>query len=250
MKRQRPTDSLRTVKITPHINCWAEGSAEISMGRTRVLCTASVSESTPSWLNRPGEGWVTGEYAMLPRSGDFRMSRPRGFNSGRSQEISRLIGRSLRSAVDRQKLGERQITIDCDVLQADGGTRSAAITGGFVALALALKNLKDRSIIKEIPLTSYVCAVSAGLIQGEFFLDLDAQEDKNCETDINFVLNDRLNFVEIQGTAEKQSFTKEQLLSFLPMAQKAAHVLIDIQRELVGEFFSPQLEKSKSSPSN
>ena len=151
-KDKRAKDQLRPVQITPHVNCWAEGSVEILMGNTKILCTASVSETTPHWLNRPGQGWITAEYAMLPRSGDFRINRDRAFNSGRSQEISRLIGRSLRAAVDMEKMGERQVYIDCDVLQADGGTRTVAITGGFVALALAFKNLKERSIIKSIPL--------------------------------------------------------------------------------------------------
>lgn len=236
-KNERAKDELREVNITPHVNCWAEGSVEISMGKTKVLCTASVSESTPHWLNNPGQGWVTAEYAMLPRSGDFRINRERGFNSGRSQEISRLIGRSLRSAVDMQKLGERQIYIDCDVLQADGGTRTAGITGGFVALALAFKNLKERSVIKHIPLKNYVSAVSIGLINKEFYLDLDFQEDKNCETDMNFVMNEDLQFIEIQGTAEKQSFTTEQMLSMMKIAHKACSLLIEKQREIVGGFF-------------
>ena len=236
-KKGRATDSLRPVVITSHVNCWAEGSAEILMGQTKVSCTASVSETTPHWLNRPGHGWITAEYAMLPRSGDFRISRERGAQGGRSQEISRLIGRSLRSAVDMQNLGERQIYIDCDVLQADGGTRTASITGGFVALALALKNLKDRSIIKNIPLKNYVCAVSIGLINGEICLDLDSKEDKSCETDMNFVMNERGQFVEIQGTAEKQSFTKEQMLAMMDTAYKASSFLIKKQQEIVEDFF-------------
>ncbi len=233
----RAKDALREIKITPHVNCWAEGSVEISMGRTKVLCTASSAETTPSWLNRPGHGWVTAEYAMLPRSGDFRMSREKGFNSGRSHEISRLIGRSLRSAVDLQNLGERQIYIDCDVLQADGGTRTAGITGGFVALALALKNLQERSIIKHIPLKNYVCAVSIGLIGRESYLDLNSQEDKNCETDMNFVMNNKSQFIEIQGTAEKDSFIEEQMLSMVKLAHKACSLLIEKQKEIVAGFF-------------
>ena len=236
-ENSRAKDELRPISLSPHVNCWAEGSVEISMGKTRVLCTASVSETTPGWLNRPGHGWITAEYAMLPRSGDFRMSRERGFNSGRSQEISRLIGRSMRSAVDMQKLGERQIYIDCDVLQADGGTRSASITGGFVALALALKNLQERSIIKYIPLKSYVCAVSIGLINKEFYLDLNSHEDKKCETDMNFVMNDRFQFIEIQGTAEKQSFAEEQMLSMMKMAYKSGSLLIEKQKQIIGDFF-------------
>jgi len=236
-KEGRTKAELRPVIITPHVNCWAEGSAEILMGKTRVLCMASVYETTPHWLNRPGQGWITAEYAMLPRSGDFRINRERAFQSGRSQEISRLIGRSLRSAVDMENLGERQIYVDCDVLQADGGTRTASITGGFVALALALKNLKDRSIIKEMPLKHYVCAVSAGLLKGEIYLDLDSQEDKSCETDMNFVINEQGQFIEIQGTAEKQSFIKEQMLAMMETALKTGSFLIKKQQEIVESFF-------------
>ena len=235
-KGKREKDQLRAVRFCPDVNTWAEGSAEISMGRTKVLCTASVSESTPSWLHRPGQGWLTAEYAMLPRAGDFRISRDRAVNSGRSQEISRLIGRSLRSALHLEKLGERQIYIDCDVLQADGGTRTAGINGGFVALALALKNLKERHIIKDIPFKNYVSAVSLGLSKGEVYLDLDSQEDKNCETDMNFVMNDKAQFIEIQGTAEKQSFTREEMLSMMDLARKACSLLIEKQKEIVGGF--------------
>ena len=236
-KDKRDKDQLRPIHISPHVNIWAEGSAEVSMGMTKVLCTASLSESTPSWLHRPGHGWLTAEYAMLPRAGDFRINRDRAVHSGRSQEISRLIGRSLRTAVHLDKLGERQIYIDCDVLQADGGTRTAGINGGFVALALALKNLKERFIIKEIPFKNYVSAVSLGLTKGEVYLDLDSQEDKTCETDMNFVMNDQGQFIEIQGTAEKQSFTKNQMLSMMEIARKACSILIEKQKEIVGELF-------------
>ncbi|MCZ0933153.1 MAG: ribonuclease PH [Oligoflexia bacterium] len=234
---ERSYNELRPVSIQTQVNCWAEGSAQISMGKTKVLCTASVSETTPQWLNKPGHGWLTAEYAMLPRSGDFRVNRERAFNSGRSQEISRLIGRSLRAGVDLSKLGERQIYIDCDVLQADGGTRTASITGGFIALALALKNLKDQYIIKNIPLKNYVCAVSVGLNNSQLYVDLDSKEDKSCETDMNFVMNDQSNFIEIQGTAEKQSFTKDQMLEMMNLAHKAGLALIQKQKELVGGFF-------------
>ena len=236
-KDKRAKDQLRSIHITPHVSCWAEGSVEILMGKTKVLCTASVSETTPKWLHHPGQGWITAEYAMLPRSGHVRISRERGCHSGRSQEISRLIGRSLRSAVNMQALGERQIYIDCDVLQADGGTRTASITGGFVALALALKKLQDQTIIKNMPLKTYVCAVSVGLMNKEFYLDLNFQEDKNCETDMNFVMNEQNQFIEIQGTAEKLSFTKEQLLAMMETAHKACPLLIEKQKEIVGDFF-------------
>ena len=234
----RAYNELRPISIKTEVNCWAEGSAQIHMGQTKVLCTASVSNKTPQWLNKPGYGWVTAEYAMLPRSGDFRINRERAFNSGRSQEISRLIGRSLRSAVDLSQLGERQIHIDCDVLQADGGTRTASITGGFVALALALKNLKDQVIIKTIPLKHYVCAVSVGLNNNKLYLDLDSKEDKLCETDMNFVMNEKNHFIEIQGTAEKQSFTKDQMLEMIDLAYKANTSLIQKQKELIDNFFT------------
>lgn len=234
-KDERGKDQLRKLSISPQVNIWAEGSAEISMGVTKVLCTASVSESAPSWLHRPGHGWLTAEYAMLPRAGDFRINRDRAVNSGRSQEISRLIGRSLRSAVRLEELGERQIYIDCDVLQADGGTRTAGINGGFIALALALKTLKEKSLIKTIPLKNYVSAVSMGLLKGEVYLDLNSQEDKTCETDMNFVMNDKEQFIEIQGTAEKESFTKDQMFSMMELARKACLSLIEKQKEIVGK---------------
>ena len=228
---------LRPISIKSSVNCWAEGSAEIQMGQTKLLCTASVSESTPAWLNKPEQGWVTAEYAMLPRAGDSRIHRDRAFSSGRSQEISRLIGRSLRSAVDLSRLGERQILIDCDVLQADGGTRTAGITGAFVALALALKNLKDNYIIKEIPLKNYVCAVSIGIYKEQFYVDLNSKEDRMCETDMNFVINDKAEFIEIQGTAEKNSFNKNQMLEMMNLAQKTSLKLIEKQKEIVESFF-------------
>ena len=238
MKRtDRTENELRTLSIKRDRNCWAEGSTEINMGQTKVLCTASALESTPGWINKPDQGWVTAEYAMLPRAGDFRITRDRAIHSGRSQEISRLIGRSLRSSVNLFRLGERQIIIDCDVLQADGGTRTASITGGFIALALALKNLKDRHIIKEIPLKSYVCAVSVGLYKGKAYLDLNAKEDRQCETDMNFVINEKGEFVEIQGTAEKENFTKTQMLQMMDLAHQASLKLIEKQKETVGSFF-------------
>ena len=233
----RTPDQLRELSISPHVNHWAEGSAEIRMGKTHLICTASVSETTPKWLNRPGWGWVTAEYGMLPRSGDFRMSRERASGSGRSQEISRLIGRSLRAAVDLENLGERQIHIDCDVLQADGGTRTAGITGGFVALSLALKHLKDKVLIRDIPLKNQVSAISVGLLNGKTLLDLDSKEDKNCDTDMNFVLNSQGEFIEIQGTAEKKPFSKTELLQMMELAQKGCQTLFEKQAEITSSFF-------------
>ena len=237
-KDGRKFDQLRELSITPNINHWAEGSAEIRMGKTHLICTASVSETTPKWLNKPGWGWVTAEYGMLPRSGDSRMNRERAFGSGRSQEISRLIGRSLRAAVDLKNLGERQIHVDCDVLQADGGTRTAGITGGFVALSLALKHLKDKVLIQNIPLKNQISAVSVGLLKGNILLDLDSPEDKNCETDMNFVLNSQGEFIEIQGTAEKKPFSKAELLKMMELAQKGCQVLFEKQKEITGAFLT------------
>ena len=235
--KNRETNQTRNVSITPDVNIWAEGSAEIRIGKTKLFCTASVSDTTPKWLNRPDYGWVTAEYGMLPRSGDSRMSREKGFSGGRSQEISRLIGRSLRAAVDLRELGERQIYIDCDVLQADGGTRTAGITGGFVALSLALKQLYDKTLIKSIPLKSYVAAVSVGLFQNKLYLDLDSKEDKNCEADMNFVMTNQGDFIEIQGTAEKQTFSRGQLLEMMDLAKEGCSQLFAAQEKIIGSFF-------------
>lgn len=234
---KRKNNQIREVTLKPHVNIWAEGSVEIRTGNTHVLCTASVSETTPKWLNTPDQGWITAEYGMLPRSGDHRMSRERGFNSGRSQEISRLIGRSLRAVVDLKKLGERTVHVDCDVLQADGGTRTAAITGGFVALSLALKKLQDQVLIQSLPLKSYVSAVSVGLVDSKMLLDLNSKEDQSCETDMNFVMTDAGQFIEIQGTAEKGVFSQDQLLSMIDQAKEGCSQLFKKQSEILGDFF-------------
>ena len=236
-RKNRTLDELREIKITPSVNEWAEGSVHIQQGKTQVICTASVSESTPPWLNRPGYGWVTAEYCMLPRASSSRIHRDRALNSGRTKEISRLIGRSLRSAVNLSRLGERQITIDCDVIQADGGTRTTSITGGFIALALALKHLKDQSLIPSLPLKYYVSACSLGLINKDIFLDLDYQEDKNCDVDMNVVLNNQDQIIEVQGTAEKNPFTQNQLSEMMNSVTKACQTLFKKQEEIIGEFF-------------
>ncbi|MGI9549332.1 MAG: ribonuclease PH [Bdellovibrionales bacterium] len=233
----RTLDQLRPLQIKTHVNQWAEGSVEIFMGNTQLICTASVSETTPKWLHKVGQGWVTAEYGMLPRSGDVRMSRERSFKSGRSQEISRLIGRSLRASVDLSKLGERTLQVDCDVLQADGGTRTAAITGGFVALGLALNRLKDKHLLPEIPLKHYVSACSVGISNSQILLDLDCKEDQNCDTDMNFVMTDEGHFIEIQGTAEKNTFSQKQLLEMVEVAQKGCQELFKKQEEILGPFF-------------
>lgn len=227
---------LRSVRITPEVIRHAEGSAEIEMGNTRVLCTASVEPTTPKWLSGSGEGWVTAEYGMLPRSTHTRIQREKAMNSGRSQEISRLIGRSLRSAVDLKALGERQITVDCDVIQADGGTRTAAITGGFVALTLALQFLKNQKQISTLPIKHYVSAISVGILNDKLLLDLNYDEDFACETDMNFVMTDQGQFVELQGTAEGQTFSKAQVDEMSHLALMGCQNLFKKQAELIGHF--------------
>lgn len=231
MRKNRGELELRPTAITAGVNCWAEGSARIQIGKTLVLCVASVSESAPKWLNKPNMGWVTAEYGMLPRAGDSRMSRERAYTGGRSQEISRLIGRSLRAALPLNSFGERQIHIDCDVLQADGGTRTAGITGGFVALTLALRHLYKNSLISEIPVISPIAAISAGIAAEKVYLDLDSKEDRICSTDMNFVMNNKGEFIEIQGTAEKKPFSRKQLLQMMDAAEKGCEKLFSCQME-------------------
>jgi ribonuclease PH len=237
---QRQLDQLRTVSIRPEVVRYAEGSVEISMGHTRVLCTASVEPTVPKWMSGNGSGWVTAEYGMLPRSTHTRISRDKAMNSGRTQEISRLLGRSLRAAVDMKALGERQIQVDCDVIQADGGTRTAAITGGFVALALALKFLKNQGQVATIPLKNYVAAISVGLLNGHALLDLNYDEDSACQTDMNFVMTDAGDFVEVQGTAEGGTFSKLQMDEMAMRAHAGCRQLFSKQAEIVGSFFPPK----------
>jgi ribonuclease PH len=234
---QRANDQLRPVKLISDVIGHAEGSAEVHFGQTRVICTASVEPAVPKWMQGSGEGWVSAEYGMLPRSTHTRIRRDKAMNSGRSQEISRLIGRSLRSAVDLKALGERSIQVDCDVIQADGGTRTAAITGGFVALALALEFLKSQGELKEIPLKNYVSAVSLGLFEDTVLVDLDYQEDFSCGADTNFVMNNDLEFIEIQGTAEGQTISRESLDKMTELAGKACRELFESQQELIGKFY-------------
>ena len=234
---KRTIHQLRETRIVPNVLPYSEGSAEITMGGTRVICSASVDMALPKWIKEPNTGWVTAEYGMLPRSTSQRMKRERALFSGRSQEISRLIGRSLRSAVDLKTLGERQIHIDCDVIQADGGTRTAAITGGFVALALALKHLKDETLIPKIPLRYYVSAVSLGVFAEDILLDLCYTEDQKAQTDMNVVFSSTEHLLEIQGTAEKAPFSKAQLNTMLNIAWQACENLFKEQEKLIGDFF-------------
>jgi ribonuclease PH len=227
----RRPDELRPVSITPDCNRYAEGSALIAFGETQVICTASVEEKVPSFLEGQGRGWVTAEYAMLPRSTHTRSGRAGG---GRGQEIQRLIGRSLRAAIDARALGPRQITIDCDVIQADGGTRTAAITGGWVALALAIRRLQRAGKISKQPLRQPVAAISAGIIDGEARVDLPYAEDSQADVDCNFVMTGDGRFVEIQATAEKDAFSAEQYAALVGLASDAMKTLFARQQEALG----------------
>ena len=217
----RADDELRTVEMETDVSIHAEGSCLIKCGDTHVLCTASVEETVPRWMRGTGRGWVTAEYGMLPRSTGKRMDREaaRGKQSGRTQEIQRLIGRALRSVVDLEKLGERQIRIDCDVIQADGGTRTASITGGFVALKLAVRYIMDLGLCAETPLIDTVSAISCGIYKGAAVLDLDYIEDSDAQTDANFVITGKGGIVEIQGTAEQEPFSEEEFLNLLSLAK-------------------------------
>ncbi|WP_426802720.1 ribonuclease PH [Xanthomonas campestris] len=228
----RTADQLRPVRIERAFTRHAEGSVLVSFGDTRVLCTASVENRVPNFLRGKGEGWVTAEYGMLPRSTHTRSDREaaRGKQGGRTLEIQRLIGRALRACVDRNALGERTITLDCDVLQADGGTRTAAITGAYVALADAVNLLLKRGGIKKHPLIGAVAAVSVGIYRGEPVLDLDYPEDSDCDTDMNVVMNDGGGFIELQGTAEGHAFRRDELNALLALAEKGVGELFELQR--------------------
>ncbi len=228
----RTADQLRPVRIERSFTRHAEGSVLVSFGDTRVLCTASVENRVPGFLRGKGEGWVTAEYGMLPRSTHTRSDREaaRGKQGGRTLEIQRLIGRALRACVDRNALGERTITLDCDVLQADGGTRTAAITGAYVALADAVNLLLKRGDIKKHPLIGAVAAVSVGIYRGEPVLDLDYPEDSDCDTDMNVVMNDGGGFIELQGTAEGHAFRRDELNALLALAEQGMRELFALQR--------------------
>ncbi|RTZ76269.1 MAG: ribonuclease PH [Gammaproteobacteria bacterium] len=229
----RAPDEMRPVRFETGFTRHAEGSVLASFGDTRVICTATVEERTPRWMERGSGGWITAEYGMLPRSTNSRMGREavRGKQGGRTMEIQRLIGRSLRAAVDLQQLGEHTITIDCDVIQADGGTRTASISGGFVALSLAIRGLLERGRLEADPITHQVAAVSVGIYRGTPILDLDYAEDSNAETDMNIVMNDALGFIEIQGTAEGTPFTNAEMDRMLDLARKGIGEIIGIQKQ-------------------
>ena len=228
----RRPDELRPVRITPDYNLYAEGSVLIECGNTRLICTASVEEKVPPFLEGQGKGWVTAEYGMLPRSTHTRSGRNTG---GRGQEIQRLIGRALRAAVDTRALGPRQIVIDCDVIQADGGTRTAAVTGGWVALALAARKLERNGKLSKSPIKLGVAAISTGIIGGEPRLDLPYAEDSAADVDFNFVMTDQGNFVEIQGTAEKGSFSAEDYAKLVTLAAAGTKKLFALQAAALAE---------------
>ena len=231
----RSPEQLREIKFTPHFTKHAEGSVLVEYGDTRVLCTASVEHRVPRFLKGKGEGWVTAEYGMLPRSTHDRMGREasRGKQAGRTVEIQRLIGRSLRAALNLQALGENTITIDCDVLQADGGTRTAAITGGFIALSLAINTLLKKKKIKKNPIIGQVAAVSVGIYQGSALLDLDYAEDSHAETDMNVVMNEAGAYIEIQGTAEGHAFRQKELYFMLELAHSGIKNLLAKQLQVL-----------------
>ncbi|MFT6066940.1 MAG: ribonuclease PH [Methylophilaceae bacterium] len=232
----RNNNQLRDVEIIRHYTKHAEGSVLVKFGDTHVLCTASVEERVPGFLKGQGQGWVTAEYGMLPRSTGSRMQREaaRGKQSGRTQEIQRLIGRSLRAVIDLKKLGERTIHFDCDVIQADGGTRTASITGAYVAMQDAITHLVENKLLTESPLTQAVAAISVGVYKGNPVLDLDYIEDSDCDTDMNFVMTSDGGFVEIQGTAEGEPFTRNTMNAMTDLAEHGISQLLTMQKQALG----------------
>jgi len=229
----RAPDQLRSIRLTPGFIGQAEGAVLIEIGRTRVICTASIEESVPGFLKGQGKGWITSEYSMIPRATNTRTPREStiGKKTGRTQEIQRLIGRALRASVELEKLGERQIWIDCDVIEADGGTRTASITGAFVALSIAVEKLLQSNTINQNPIRSHVAAVSVGIIGGVPMLDLDYSEDSTADVDFNIVMTDKDEFVELQGTAERFPFNTAALTQLLELGRRGISELIEIQRK-------------------
>ena len=232
----RRVDEIRAVKVTRPFTKYAEGSVLMEMGETKVICTASIEEKVPPFLREKGQGWVTAEYSMLPRSTHDRMPREasRGKQGGRTLEIQRLVGRALRAVTDMTKLGERTIWIDCDVIQADGGTRTASITGSFIALADAVKTLQDKNLIQQQPLKDYLAAISVGKVKNDILVDLTYDEDSTAEVDLNLVMTGDGRMVEVQGTAETEPFGKQDLDAFLNFGWTGIQTLIKRQKELVG----------------
>lgn len=233
----RAENQLRKIKITRDFNLYAEGSVLIEFGNTKVICTASVSEKVPPFLKGQGKGWITAEYSMIPRATGERNQREsaKGKLSGRTMEIQRLIGRALRTAIDLDKLGERTVTIDCDVIQADGGTRTTSISGGYIALALAMKKLVNEGILAENPIISNVAAISIGIVGGTPMLDLKYSEDSAAEVDMNVVMNGEGRFVEVQGTGEEATYTRAELNELLDLAEAGINEIIELQNRVIGE---------------
>ena len=232
----RAAGQMRTVSFTKNFTKHAEGSVLVAFGDTKVICTASVDNRQPRWIRDENQGWVTAEYGMLPRSTHGRMDREaaRGKQNGRTQEIQRLIGRSLRACIDLQKLGPRTITLDCDVIQADGGTRTASISGAFVAMQLAINDMIANGILEENPIHQNVAAISVGIFEGTPVLDLDYAEDSSAETDMNVVMDQGGRFIEIQGTAEGAPFSREEMDTLLALAEKGINEIIDAQNAVIG----------------
>jgi len=231
----RKADELRKIKITKNYLKSAEGSVLIEMGDTKVICTATVDKSVPPFLRGKGVGWVTAEYAMLPRSSAQRISRERSKVGGRTHEIQRLIGRALRSVVDMNALGERTVLIDCDVIQADGGTRTASITGAYIALVEALQHIKAQGTIDQVPVTDYLAAISVGIVDGKPVLDLCYNEDSAAEVDLNLVMTGTGKIVEVQGTAEGEPFSKAEMNKLIALGEKGIKALIKKQKEILGK---------------
>jgi len=232
--RERKNNEIRKPVIKVGVQRYAEGSVLIEMGNTSVICSATVDlANVPSFLKGSGSGWITAEYSMLPRATKERNARERGKVSGRSQEIQRFIGRSLRAGFDLSKIGEMTIIVDCDVLNADGGTRTASVNGGFIAVAIAISKLLEKEIIKENPLTGFIGAISVGIVNGTLLLDLDSEEDSIAEVDMNVVMRSDGRFVEVQGTGEKGTFSRELLSDMLDLAEKGIKEIFEVQREVL-----------------
>ena len=236
MRNNRKNSELRPIEIIPNYLKNADGSCLIKFGNTQVICTASYDAKIPRWLKGSGSGWVTAEYGMLPRSTNERMRREAsaGKIGGRTSEIQRLIGRSLRASIDLNLLGENLITIDCDVIEADGGTRTASITGGFVALKQCIDILKEKKIIKTNPIKNHVAAISCGVVTGDILVDLDYQEDSNADVDANFVMNEKNEIIELQMTGEKTTCSEKQLNNMLELSKQSIQLLIKKQKEILG----------------
>jgi len=238
MRKKRNFDELREIEFTPSINRYAEGSCLAKFGHTHVICTASIEEKIPQWLKNTGQGWITAEYGMLPRSTHSRMDREasKGKQSGRTQEIQRLIGRSLRAVVNLETLGEKQVKVDCDVIQADGGTRTAGISGGFVALAMALNKYKSKYNIKQKIIREHVGAISCGIINNQPNIDLDYDEDSSAQADANFVISENSKIIEIQTTAELSPFDKNIFIDMMDLANEGIKKIIKKQKEALEKF--------------